>query len=79
MDGRLLDLDGLAHELGVTDDAPTEDGVRARQIRREDVRATVRQLHGEGFVDATRMRLSLAGFAMGSALAARKVMPLRLV
>jgi Holliday junction DNA helicase RuvA len=30
-------------------------------------------------IDAARMRLTLAGFAMGTALAARKVMPLRLV
>lgn len=81
VEGRRLDLDGLAAELGVSsdDDAPLSDGVRARRLRREDVRAMVSQLDGEGFVDASRMRLTFAGFAMGSALSARKVMPLRLV
>ncbi len=80
VDGRRLDLDGLAEALGVqADDAPLEDGIRARRLRREDVRSIVSQLDREGFVDAARMRLTLAGFTMGSSLAPRKVMPLRLV
>ena len=80
VDGRRLDLDGLADVLGVeADDAPLHDGIRARRLRREDVRAIVSQLDREGFVDASRMRLTLAGFAMGTSLAPRKVMPLRLV
>lgn len=80
VDGRRLDLDALASALGVeSDDASTAEGVRPRKLRREDVRAIVTQLDGEGFVDAARMRLTFAGFAMGSALSARKVMPLRLV
>jgi hypothetical protein len=80
VDGRALDLDGLVRALGIdSDEAPLQDGVRARRIRREDVRAIVSQLDREGFVDAARMRLTLAGFAMGSSLAPRKVMPLRLV
>jgi hypothetical protein len=85
IDGRRLDLDSLSADLGVKsddDDAPLHDGVRARKLRREDVRAMITKLDGEGLVDALRMRLTITGFAMGSSLARRapqKVMPLRLV
>ena len=82
VEGRRMDLDTLADELGVeTDDASTQEGVRVKKLRREDVRAAVSQLDSEGFVDASRMRLTLAGFAMGNALSSRqaKLMPLHLV
>lgn len=82
VEGRRMDLDTLAAELGVeSDDATTQEGVRVKKLRREDVRAAVSQLDAEGFVDASRMRLTLAGFAMGSSLSSRqaKLMPLHLV
>jgi len=45
--------------------------------RRADVRQTVSALHRAGLVDALRMRLTLAGFAAGHALAAAPMRPLR--
>ncbi len=39
--------------------------------RRADVRAMVTRLHREGFVDALRMRTTLAGFALATAMSAR--------
>lgn len=55
-EGRLLDLASLTAELGV---------------RRTDVRTAVSALAREGYVDPLRMRLTLAGFALGhSALGA---------
>ena len=47
------------------------------QARRADVRRTVSSLHRAGWVDALRMRLTLAGFAAGHALAAAPMRPLR--
>jgi hypothetical protein len=38
--------------------------------RRADVRATLTRLHVEGFVDALRMRPTLAGLALASAIRA---------
>jgi hypothetical protein len=63
-----ITLDDLCNALGV-DEAPTRDGVRLRAARREDVRAIVRCLDTEGFVDAARMRLTLQGFALAASLA----------
>ena len=56
-----------------------EDLVKEIEVRRADVRACLSSLHAEGFVDCVRMRLTLRGFALGSALAGRKLMPLRLL
>jgi DNA-binding IclR family transcriptional regulator len=54
-----------------------EDLSRALAVRKTDVRALVSALHHEGFVDALRLRLTLAGFAIGAALAKQKLPPLR--
>jgi Mn-dependent DtxR family transcriptional regulator len=51
--GRLVRLDELAESIGV---------------RRGDVREVVSRLHAEGHVDAQRMRLTLTGLALASAL-----------
>jgi len=53
LDGRLVTLQDLVAEIGV---------------RRGDLRRTVSALHREGYVDALRMRLTLAGFALASPL-----------
>lgn len=77
---RHLDLDALCDVLGVQEeDAPAQDGVRTRRLRREDVRDAVRQLDVEGFVDATRMRLTLAGFALANSMSQRRLLPLHRV
>jgi hypothetical protein len=77
---RHLDLDALCSVLGVeAEDVPAQDGVRARRLRREDVRDAVRQLDVEGFVDATRMRLTLTGFALATSMAERRLLPLHRV
>ena len=78
-DARRIDLEMLCGLLGVDETAPAHEGVREKTLRREDVRAAVSRLDAEGFVDAARMRLTFAGFALGTALLPRKVMPLRLV
>ena len=64
-----ITLDDLCEALGVSDSV-ARDGVRPRALRREDVRAAVRQLDELGFVDATRMRLTLQGFAVAASLCA---------
>ncbi len=46
-------------------------------VRRADVRATVSALHAEGLVDAATMRLTLRGFAIGTALRARQLPQVR--
>jgi DNA-binding IscR family transcriptional regulator len=51
--GRPCNLEMLAQEIGV---------------RRGDVRHCVTSLHREGFVDALRMKPTLAGFALSRAL-----------
>ncbi|HNS97695.1 MAG TPA: hypothetical protein PLJ27_18060 [Polyangiaceae bacterium] len=61
-EGRGANLDTLVQELGV---------------RRADVRQTVSALHREGYVDALRMRLTLLGFAIGTALSPMNLPPLR--
>jgi hypothetical protein len=73
-----ITLDDLCEALGANA-IPVRDGVRARSVRREDVREIVRKLDEEGFVDASRMRLTLQGFALASSLTARRLVPLHLV
>jgi len=53
IEGRMMDLEALS---------------RAIEVRRPDVRRAVSALHQEGLVDALRLRLSMQGFAIGSAL-----------
>lgn len=62
-EGRVANLQVLVEEIGV---------------RKVDVRKTVSALHREGYVDALRMRLTLAGFALGAALSKVELPPLRL-
>lgn len=45
-----------------------EDLVEALAVRRTDVRRVVSALHQQGFVDALRMRVTLAGLAIGVSL-----------
>jgi len=61
-EGDLLSLQDLADELGV---------------RRNDVRATISALHAQGYVDALRMRPTLAGFAIGNAVSDAELAPIR--
>jgi len=61
-DGRLITLQTIVDELGV---------------RRADLRKTVTALHREGYVDALHMRLTLRGFAVGTALARQPLPPIR--
>ena len=53
LEGRRSDLDTLTAEL---------------QVRRADVRSVLSALHREGYVDVLRMKLTLAGFAIGCQL-----------
>jgi DNA-binding IclR family transcriptional regulator len=61
-EGRRASLETLAEEL---------------RVRRGDIRRTVTLLHRQGFVDALRMRLTLAGFALGRAYLGQTLPPLR--
>lgn len=61
-DARLLDLEQLSSEVGV---------------RRSDARRVLSSLHREGLVDVLRMRPTLAGFAIGAAVADETLSPLR--
>lgn len=61
-DDRLVDVSDLASDIGV---------------RRSDARRILSALHREGLVDVLRMRVTLAGFAIGSALADQRLTPLR--
>jgi Mn-dependent DtxR family transcriptional regulator len=56
-----LQLDTLTNELGVA---------------RSEVRSTLSQLHSEGLLDVLRMRLTLRGLALGSALSRQRLAPL---
>jgi transcription initiation factor IIE alpha subunit len=60
--GRSLDLEYLSTSLGA---------------RRTDVRRVLGALYREDMIDLSRMRLTFAGFAIGTALEARKLRPLR--
>jgi transcription initiation factor IIE alpha subunit len=53
-EGRALRLDELASEVGV---------------RKADVRKVVTRLHAEAHVDAMRLRLTMTGLALATALA----------
>lgn len=64
IDGRVANLQTLVDEIGV---------------RRGDVRKTVSALHREGYVDALRMRLTLAGFSLGVPLTSVELPSLRQV
>jgi len=77
-DRAAITLDDVCEALGANA-VPARDGVRARSTRREDVREIVRRLDEEGFVDASRMRLTLQGFALGASLTKRRLVPLHLV
>lgn len=47
----------------------TLDALTTRlSIRRTDVRSTLTALHREGHIDVLRMRLTLSGYALGTAL-----------
>ncbi|MBX3188210.1 MAG: hypothetical protein KF819_14405 [Labilithrix sp.] len=61
--GRAVRLDELAGAVGV---------------RREDVRAVVTRLHGEGHVDAKRMRLTMTGLALAVSMRSCKLPPVRM-
>jgi DNA-binding Lrp family transcriptional regulator len=63
-EGRVATLADLAGALGV---------------RRADVRRVVSALHRQGYVDALRMKPTLAGFALGSALIGAELTPMRKV
>jgi Mn-dependent DtxR family transcriptional regulator len=51
--GRAVRLDEIAESI---------------EVRREDVREVVSQLHAEGHVDAYRMRVTMSGLAIAAAL-----------
>jgi DNA-binding Lrp family transcriptional regulator len=57
--------------------ATLETLTEALRVRRTDVRRAVTALHGEGLVDALRMRLTLRGLALGAAFAGSALRPLR--
>jgi DNA-binding IclR family transcriptional regulator len=46
-------------------------------VRRADLRRVVSALHREGYLDATRMRLTLQGFAVGASIDANDMPALR--
>ena len=60
--GRIVTLQALVDEL---------------QVRRADVRRTVTALDHEGYLDALRMTLTMAGFAIGAGLSDKELPPLR--
>ena len=66
-DAGRITLDGLCDTLGVGV-AHEREGVRPRALRREDVRQLVTRLDEAGLVDASRMRLTLQGLALATAL-----------
>lgn len=51
--------------------------VERLRVRRKDIRATLTILHRQGLVDVLRMRLSLSGFAIGTALLGEALPELR--
>ena len=55
----------------------TQDIADAIGVRREDVRDTLTRLHREGFVDVTRLRLTLGGLALAATLDGCKLPSLR--
>ena len=65
----------LAQREGRTENLETL--VETLRVRRKDIRATLTVLHRQGLVDVLRMRLSLAGFAIGTALLGQPLPALR--
>lgn len=61
-EGRCMDLETLSRDI---------------EVRKVDVRKTVSAMHQEGLLDALRLRLSLKGFALGRALLAIDLAPIR--
>ena len=53
-----------------------DDVVAKIKVRRADVRTAISTLHAQGLLDATTLRLSLQGFAVGTALRAHKLPPI---
>ena len=51
--------------------------VERLRVRRRDIRSTLTLLHRQGMLDVLRMRLSLSGFAVGSALIGKTLPALR--
>ncbi|MGK3983581.1 hypothetical protein WME99_11115 [Sorangium sp. So ce136] len=51
--------------------------VEKLRVRRRDVRGTLTLLHRQGMLDVLRMRLTLSGFAVGSALIGQTLPALR--
>ncbi|WP_437282860.1 hypothetical protein WME90_20470 [Sorangium sp. So ce375] len=47
------------------------------RVRRRDIRSTLTVLHGQGMLDVLHMRLTLSGFAIGSALIGKTLPALR--
>lgn len=62
IDGRVSTLQTLTDEI---------------EVRKTDIRAAISALHREGYVDALRMRLTLRGFAVGTALLGEPLRALR--
>ena len=48
-------------------------------VRRSDARAVLSRLHRQGYVDVTRMRVTLMGFAVGASLDGVELPPIRRV
>jgi len=65
----LAQMEGRAENL--------ETLVETLRVRRKDIRTTLTVLHRQGLVDVLRMRLSLAGFAIGTALVGQSLPELR--
>ncbi|WP_437330642.1 MULTISPECIES: hypothetical protein [unclassified Sorangium] len=61
-EGRSETLDSLVEKL---------------RVRRRDVRGTLTLLHRQGMLDVLHMRLTLSGFAIGSALIGKTLPALR--
>jgi hypothetical protein len=51
--------------------------VEKLRVRRKDVRSTLSMLHRQGFLDILRMRLTLSGFTVGTALLGQALPALR--
>jgi DNA-binding IclR family transcriptional regulator len=60
-------LQALAKAQSEGEVSTLETLTEAIGVRRADVRRTVTVLHRQGYVDALRMRLTLAGFTLGRA------------
>ncbi|MCS6900670.1 MAG: hypothetical protein RMJ98_13670 [Myxococcales bacterium] len=53
-----------------------QDLVDLLKVRRADLRNALTVLHHQGFVNVLTLRLTLEGFALGSALCSRKLPPI---